>query len=193
MKLTLLGAVLACAATSSPAIASHPLPNATITIALDGRSVLDAAGNTGAGDPDASGVARLEWDHATLVWEIDYENVGGETITGAHVHGRFGGFDRVPFLDLPLPPLRPLPDGTLRGVMTPADDAGLLTKLTYIFYTSETGKMFLDLHTAGPGGFPAGAIAGQLPEPGGAAVLLGVAWITLTRRRRHVSNAHVGR
>src|SRR5688500_1012363 len=75
-RMTLLAAAATCAALSSPAAATHPLPNQVIEVALNGQNVLDAAGNRGGGDPDGSGVARLEWDHASLVWQLTYQNLG---------------------------------------------------------------------------------------------------------------------
>ena len=186
MRKSLLGVVMACALLARFASATHPLPNEFIDVVLNGQNVVDAAGNRGAGDPDASAVAHLEHDHGTLRWEITYQNIGGETISGLHVHAPFGGYDKVPFIDIPLPAIRPLPGGTISGVMTSLDDPGLQTKMSFVFFGDPSG-LFLDLHTSGPGGFPDGAIRGQLPEPG-AAGLVFVSMFALLRRRTRSLN-----
>jgi hypothetical protein len=178
MRKVLPGAVLICALLTWSADATHPANNRFIDVVLNGQNVPG-----GAGEPDAVGTARLEEDHGTLAWQITYNNVGGETITGLHVHGQFGNFEQVPFINIPLPADRPLPGGTMSGVMRPVDDPGLLTKMAFVFFGG-TEEMFLDLHTSGAGGFPDGAIRGQLPEPGiGGLVALGI-WASLRRRRR---------
>ena len=71
--------------------------------------------------------------------------------------------------------------GPMSGAMTFNDDPGLLTKLAFIF--SNEAEFYLDVHTTGAGGFPQGAIRGALPEPTGAAGLLGIAAVALLRRR----------
>jgi hypothetical protein len=170
------GAVLICALLTWSADATHPANNRFIDVVLSGQNV------PGGGDPDAVGTARLEEDHGTLAWEITYNNVGGETISGLHVHAPVSvGFD--PFLNIPLPANRPLPGGTMSGVMTSADDPGLQTKMAFLFFGDDVNGFYLDLHTTGAGGFPNGAIRGQLPEPGMAGlVALGIG--ALLRRRR---------
>jgi hypothetical protein len=174
--------MLACVLFPVAALASHPLPNQIIDVVLNGQDVLDAAGKPGAGDQDATGAARLERDHQFLRWQVSYRDVGGDTIAGLHLHGLFGNFVQQPFINFPLPADRPLPGGTLSGVMSSADDPGLLTKMEFIF--SGAAQFSLDLHTAGAGGFPGGAIAGPLPEPAGAAGLIGLAAVAMRRRGR---------
>src|SRR5688572_7680684 len=181
MKTKPLTTVATCVLASLPVAASHPAANQFVEVALSGHGVRDALGNPGFGDPDALGVARLEDDHGTLRWQITYQDLGGETITGLHLHGLFGNFNQVPFINFTLPADRPLPGGTISGVMTPQDDAGLLTKMFFFF--SDEERFYLDLHTAGAAGFPGGAIAGDVPEPG-AAGLLGIAATALWHRRK---------
>ena len=186
MRKSLPGAVVLCTLVALPAIATHPLPNEFIDVVLNGQNVTDAGGNRGAGDPDAFGTARLEHDHGTLAWTITYQNVGGDTITGLHVHAPAGfGGGINPFIDIKLPANRPLPGGTMSGVMTSADDPGLQTKMAFLFFVpeSELQGFYLDMHTSGTGGFPNGAIRGELPEPGGLGVAA-IGAVALWRRRR---------
>jgi hypothetical protein len=186
MRKMQLGAVLICALLALPASATHPLPNEFIDVALNGQNVLDAGGNRGAGDPDATGYAHLEEDHGTMRWEITYQNVSGETILGLHIHAPpgFGGLGD-PFIDIKLPAVRPLPGGTMSGTMTSADDPGLQTKMSFLFFMpeSELKGFYLDLHTTGADGFPNGAIRGELPEPS-AAGLAFLSAMAFTRRRQ---------
>ena len=177
MRKILPGAALACAMFALPAAALHPIPNRFIDVVLSGQHVFG-----GAGDPDAVGTARLEEDHGTLAWRITYNDVGGETISGLHVHAPVG-VGMEPFLNIPLPVNRPLPGGTMSGVMTSADDPGLQTKMAFLFFGDDVDDFYLDLHTTGAGGFPNGAVAGQLPEPGMAGLTGMGIWAVLRRRR----------
>ena len=181
MRKLLLAAVMTCASLALPASATHPLPNEFIDVILNGQNVLDASGNRGAGDPDALAVAHLEHDHGTLRWEITYQNVSGDAISGLHVHAPVGNFINQPFIDIPLPASRPLLGGTMSGVMTTLDDPGLQTKMALVFFGDPSG-MYLDLHTTGAGGFPDGAVRGQLPEPAAGLTLLGA--FAFVRRRQ---------
>jgi hypothetical protein len=176
-----IGSVVACALVAVRADAGA-IPGDVINVVLNGQNVLDAAGHPGAGDPDAFATATLRREQLTLVWQITYGNLSGDTITGVHVHNPVGNFG---FIDLPLPAGRPLPGGTIGGVMTSADDPGLPTKMAGVFATDFVGDYYLDVHTSGAGGYPDGAVRGQLPEPGGVGVaILGAGWMGARRRRR---------
>ena len=178
------------------ALATHPLPNETITVILNGQNEVGPDGRLGAGDPDGSAIARLENDHGMLVWTLDYQNISGQNITGFHIHGPGATptTNKGIFIDFPLlidfpPPGIPLPNGSIFGVVSSADDPGLQTKMAAIFFGDPSG-FYLNLHTGGVGGFPDGAVRGQLavPEPtiAGLAILatLGILrrWQTATPR-----------
>ncbi|HEY3395436.1 MAG TPA: CHRD domain-containing protein, partial [Lacipirellulaceae bacterium] len=121
---------------ATQALATHPLPNETITVILNGHNEVGPDGRLGAGDPDGTAVATLENDHGMLVWSLNYENISGENITGLHIHGPGATptTNRDIFISFPLlidfpPPGIPLPNGTIFGVVSSADDPGLPTKM----------------------------------------------------------------
>jgi hypothetical protein len=190
MRNVLLAAAFGCVVgfgVCAPAGATHPAENERIVVRLDGQSVVDGAGNVGRGDPDATAVAVLEHDHGTLVWTVTYQNVGGQNISGFHVHGPNAphGVNGPEFINLiPLPAANfTLPNGTLSGIVTPEHDPGLQTKMAFLFFGIDgVDEFYLDLHTDGPGGFPAGAVRGQLPEPSALGVVA-VCFVAALRRR----------
>jgi hypothetical protein len=164
MRAAALAVVLACAPWAARG-AEQP----SFTFALSGQNVRDAGGAV-AGDPDATAVATLSAVQNTLVWSLDYQNLGGDTVTGLHLHAAGAAGDAPVALDLLAghPPKTlplPSPSGTLSGVVTPDDDPGLLTRMSWVFYAGQE-TFALEVHTSGPGGFPGGAMAGVLPEPG---------------------------
>jgi hypothetical protein len=184
--LTALMSVSIAAAFAAPARAEHPGVEPSFTFTLSGLQEVDSAGNV-AGDPGASAVATLTVDHGSLAWTITYENLGGDSITGLHLHPTQRQSEAPVLINL-LPgfpavtgPL-PSPDGTLSGIVTPQDDPGLLTAMAGVFY-GNAHNFYLHVHTAGPGGFPGGAMRGVLPEPG-APGLLALATLGILRRRR---------
>ena len=170
--------------------ATHPSRGEIITVTLNGQKEVNDTGVPGQGDPDGFAVATLEEDHfQTLMWEISYRNISGESLSGLHIHGPGASpttnrpiYISFPLLiDLPFPE-RPLSDGTLGGTLTPLDDPDLASKLRQVF--ANPSEFYLTLHTTGAGGFPAGAVRGQLPEPGAAGALLLLGTVALARRRR---------
>lgn len=174
-----------CALAATPARATHPAVEPSVTFSLSGQVERDAAGNV-VGDPDATGVATLSVDHGTLVWSLTYNNLDGETVTGLHLHGILGVPANEIMLDLlpgwpPVSRVLPGPSGTLSGIVRPADDPGLLTRMAGVFYGNED-NFYLHVHTGGARGFPDGAMRGALPEPGALGVL-GLAAIAVLRRR----------
>ena len=170
-------AIVALPATQSRA--THPGLNETLTVFLNGHNEVGPDGQLGAGDPDGTAVAILENDHGTLVWRLNYQNISGETITGLHIHGPEATpttnrdiLISFPLEDVP-PPGITLPNGSISGVVTSDDDPGLLTKMAAIFFGDPSG-FYLNLHTGGAGGFPDGAVRGQLaiPEPSTSGMML---------------------
>lgn len=170
----------------APAFATHPVPRLLIDVFLNGQSVVGIDGVLGVGDPDGSARVNLD-DNAGHILNvmIAYEHIGGETISGMHIHGpcATGTTNGPLFIDIPLPSSAPLPSGVLLGRMTTADDPDLFLKTRQVFFNPS--EFYVDLHTNGMGGFPAGAVRAQLPEPA-ALALAGVTAMGLLRRgKRH--------
>ena len=184
MRPALAAAFTLILAHASAVRATHPGPGQMISVPMNGFNEVTDAGVPGQGDPDGVAFAVLEEDHFLgLIWEITYRNISGQSISGLHIHGPGATptSNRPVFIGFPLPASPPLPDGTLRGTVTPADDANLPAKLQQVF--ANPSEFYLNLHTSGAGGFPAGAVRGQLPEPGTASLLVAVAGLLLRRRR----------
>jgi hypothetical protein len=124
-----------------------------------------------------------------LAWNLNYQNISGENITGLHIHGPGATptTNRDIFISFPLlidfpPPGIPLPNGSIFGVVSSADDPGLPTKLAAVF--GNPSEFYLNLHTGGAGGFPNGAVRGQLAVPEPSTVgLVALAAIGLVKRR----------
>ena len=183
-------AIVGLPATKS--LATHPALNEPITVILNGQNEVGPDGRLGAGDLDGTAVATLEKDHGMLVWSLNYESISGESITGLHIHGPGATptTNRDIFINFPLlidfpPPGIPLPSGSMFGVVSSADDPGLLTKMAAVF--GNPSEFYLNLHTGGAGGFPNGAVRGQLaiPEPTTAGlVTLAAIWLLKRRFRR---------
>lgn len=180
---------------ATEALATHPAENESITVILNGQNEVGPDGRLGAGDPDGTAVAILENDHGMLAWSLNYQNISGENITGLHIHGPGATptTNRDIFINLPLPidfppPGITLPNGTLFGVVSSADDPGLPTKMADIFFGDPSG-FYLNLHTGGAGGFPDGAVRGQLavPEPTTWSLVALAAVGLLKRRFRRVA------
>jgi hypothetical protein len=188
MRKTILVVLAVVGLPATESLATHPGLNETMTVFLNGHNEVGPDGTLGAGDPDGTAVAVLENDHGTLVWSLNYQNISGETITGLHIHGPEATLttNRDILISFPLgdvpPPGITLPNGSISGVVTSADDPGLLTKMAAIFF-GDASQFYLNLHTGGAGGFPNGAVRGQLavPEPTtGGLILLGA--VGLLRR-----------
>ena len=117
------------------------------------------------------------------------QNISGQSLSGLHIHGPGATptTNRPIFIDLPIlidlpAPGITLPNGSIFGIVTSLDDPALPTKLAQVF--GNPSEFYLNLHTSGAGGFPDGAIRGQLPEPGATSLLLGAGLIGVRRRRR---------
>jgi hypothetical protein len=186
MRIRLAAAFAVILAHVSVARATHPLPGEMIFVPMNGFSEVTDAGVPGQGDPDGFAFAVLEEDHFQgLIWEITYRNISGQSITGLHIHGPGAtpSNNRPIFIDFPLPASRPLPDGTLRGSLFAPD---LPPKIRQVY--DNPSEFYLNLHTDGAGGFPNGAVRGQLPEPGAAGfALAGAARLLMRRRSRDMS------
>ena len=185
MRITIFASLALLVAHASVAEASHPLPGDMIFVTLNGHSEVTDAGVPGQGDPDGFAFARLEEDHGqALFWEITYGNISGQSISGLHIHGPGAtpSNNRPVFINFPLPASAPLPNGTLSGIIQPDDDPNLAAKIQQVY--ANPSEFYLNLHTEGAGGFPNGAVRGQLPEPGTASVLAGAIAGLLRRRSR---------
>src|SRR5688572_22800274 len=152
MRNTLVAVLVLVAAHASVARATHPLPGEMIFVPMNGFSEVTDAGVPGQGDPDGFAFAELEEDHRTaLIYDITYTNISGQSISGLHIHGPGATptSNRPIFIEFPVPPSATLPNGTLRGIVTPADDANLPAKIQQIF--ANPSEFYLNLHTSGAG------------------------------------------
>ena len=184
MRATLVAGIALLFASASVAEGTHPLPGDMIFVTLNGQNEVTDAGVRGQGDPDAFAAARLEEDHGmAIIWEITYGNLSGAVVTGLHIHGPGAtpSNNRPVFIDFPLGDLAMLPNGTLRGYVSPTSDPNLASKLQQVY--QNPSEFYLNLHTDGAGGFPNGAVRGQLPEPGLSGLALGAVAALLRRRR----------
>src|SRR5688572_26679986 len=128
MRIRLAAAFAVILAHVSVARATHPLPGEMIFVPMNGFSEVTDAGVPGQGDPDGFAFAELEEDHrVALIYDITYTNISGQAISGLHIHGPGATptSNRPIFIDFPVPPSATLPNGMLRGIVTPADDANL--------------------------------------------------------------------
>lgn len=106
------------------------------------------------GDPDGSGMARLQVKESrgTICYTLKVRDItqGGATITGAHIH--VGGTNTagpvVQGLELPT-------DGNVRACVT---NQALASRLV-----ADPGGYYVNVHTSE---FPNGAVRGQLSRPG---------------------------
>ena len=185
VSLTLGAACFLCQA----AHATHPVQDPPLETILSGQNEVSNTGQLGVGDPDATGTFTAFEDHGVLVYDIAYQNVSGETISGLHIHGpgATSTANSPIFLDLlahlrdPQPALT-LPNGSFRGVIAEID---LTDEVRRVF--ENPSEFYVNLHTSGVGGFPSGAIRGMLPEPSMAGVLLLLS--ACARRRRQAKPA----
>jgi hypothetical protein len=131
------------------------------SIPLDGAQEVDASGNPDQGDPDGSGTAdlTLDTDTNTIVWAITVADI--DTVVAAHIHVGAKGTNGPVRIDF---------SGQLNG-STVDPDVSLVA-------ADPTG-WYVNVHTQA---FPAGAVRGQVPEPGTLA-LLGAGVALLARRR----------
>jgi hypothetical protein len=119
----------------------------------------------GSGDPDGSGIAHLAIDDSTdpptIDWFIEVSGIS-ESITGDHIHQAPQGVNGSVVVNF---------GGQLSGSgLQDSDLTGVL---------SDPTGYYVNVHTDE---FPAGAIRGQIPEPGTLA-LLALAGLGFIRRR----------
>lgn len=157
----------------------------TFNLTMLGANEPDANGNLGVGDPDGLAVGTVTLDPVadTVSWNFTYENISGERISGFHIHGPGATLTTNRPVLIPLEPLSStaVPNGTQVGTRTAAQTVGLGGFIDQII--ANPSEFYVNLHSAGVGGFPSGAVRSQLPEPG-ALGLLGLAAVPLLRRRR---------
>ncbi len=139
----------------------------TFDVYLNGFNEVTAAGVPNQGDPDGFGLARLTIDDSvsppSISWMITAQNIA-LPLTGAHIHegpATSTGPVRVDF------------SAQFSG-------SGLQDSDLTAVLANPTG-WYVNLHNSA---FPAGAIRGQIPAPGGAVVLAGAGLMALRRRRR---------
>jgi hypothetical protein len=134
-------------------------------VELNGANEVTAGGIPNQGDPDGSGVANLIIDDVALSisWNISVMDIALPP-TGAHIHN--GAVDTTG-------PIRIDFDEQLTGSgLVDPDLAGVLADPT---------QWYVNIHNAD---FPAGAIRGQIPEPGTALLLACGVGVLASRRRR---------
>jgi hypothetical protein len=139
----------------------------TFDVYLNGFNEVTAAGVPNQGDPDGFGLARLMIDDSvsppSITWNITAQNIA-MPLSGAHIHEGLAtttGPVRIDF------------SSQLTG-------SGLQDSDLTAVLANPTG-WYVNLHNSA---FPAGAIRGQIPAPGGAVVLVGGGLMMLRRRRR---------
>jgi hypothetical protein len=156
----------------------------TFNLTMTGFFEPDAAGNLGAGDVDGSAIGTLTLDPTadTVNWNLNYQNISGDAISGFHIHGPGATLTntRPVFIGFPLSSTT-VPNGTQTGTLTTASLADLGTRIDQVL--ANPSEFYINLHSSGTGGFPGGAVRSPLPEPG-ALGLLGLAALPLLRRRR---------
>lgn len=123
---------------------------------LSGAEEVDAAGNPGAGDPDATGTANLTLNagRERVCYELAWQNVEG-TVHSAHIHeapaGRNGGIVVSLFTNQSFP-------GT--GSASGCDEGDATREEIRRILTNPAG-FYVNVHSTV---FPAGAIRGQLGD-----------------------------
>ena len=129
---------------------------------------LDGLQEVGGGDPDGSGLAGLHINNddpanPTINWSIEALDIDMPLI-GAHIHQADAGVNGPVVVDF---------SSQLEG--------GGLVDLDLLSVIANPSGFYVNLHNQA---FPGGAIRGQIPTPGGAAVLVAGSAIVLRRRRR---------
>lgn len=135
-----LFAIAAVAALSAalmvPAQANNVLPD--FTVALSG------AEEVGGGDPDGSGIARVDFGRDQVCFIIDLTGV--EDVTAAHIHAAPAGVNGPIVIDFDLP------NNGLEGCVT--SDRQLMRQIL-----RNPAGYYVNVHSVP---FPAGAVRGQL-------------------------------
>ena len=175
MHKSLMFAALLCVTAAVPSFATHPIAEPEIVVFMSGAQEVGADGTLGVGDPDGTAGARLFEDHGDLVFLIDYNNISGGSISGLHIHGPGATptNNRPVYIDLlagVLAPPPPLPTGSFGGHVSAVQDPAIGPKIQQVM--ANPREFYINLHTGGAGGFPDGAVRGQLPEPRSMGLLL---------------------
>jgi MYXO-CTERM domain-containing protein len=138
----------------------------TFNVVLTGPEEVTAQG----GDPNgfASGTVTLNGATNTATWNLVYGNL--DPVSDSHIH--IGAFGVGGGVVIPFGPGNPggTPNTLSGSVVDPDVSAALANPANY----------YVNIHTSV---YPAGAVRGQLPEPG-ALALLGAGALPLLRRRR---------
>ena len=187
MRKAIMLVLLCVTAAAVPSFATHPIAEPEIIVFMSGPQEVGADGTLGVGDPDGTAVARLFEDHGDLVFLIDYNNISGESISGLHIHGPGATptTNRPVYIDLLagfFAPPPPLPFGSFGGRASGLQDPAVGPKIQQVL--ANPREFYINLHTSGAGGYPDGAVRGQLPEPTSACLLLPLGAIAIRRRRR---------
>jgi hypothetical protein len=153
---------------AAAALLALPLPARAalfyFNVPLDGAQEVDASGNPNQGDLDGSGIAELflDTDTNTISWVIGVTGI--DAVIAAHIHIGDKGTNGVVRIDF---------SGQLSGT-TVDPDVSLVA--------ADPEGWYVNVHT---GPFPAGAIRGQIPEPGTALLLAaGLAFLAGARPSR---------
>ena len=159
----------------------------TFNLTLLGANEPNSSGQLNQGDPDgiATGAVTLDPAADTVSWNFDYQNISGAAISGFHIHGpnatpttNVGIFIGFPLLDTTTPA------GHQEGLLMTSNIPDLSSRIDQIL--ANPSGFYLNLHSNGTGGFPAGAVRATLPEPGALGVVA-LAALGLLRRRRKVA------
>jgi hypothetical protein len=131
------------------------------SVPLDGAQEVDAGGNPNQGDLDGSGTAdlTLDTDTNTIQWSISVADI--DTVVAAHIHFGDKGTNGSVRIDF---------SGMLAGTTVDSDVS---------LVAADPTAWYVNVHTAA---FQAGAIRGQIPEPGTLA-LIGAGIALLASRR----------
>lgn len=159
----------------------------TFNLTLLGANEPNASGQLNQGDPDGIATGSVTLDPGTdmVTWDFNYDNISGGAISGFHIHGP----NATPttnvgvYIGFPLSAVT-TPSGRQTGMLMTSDIPDLGTRIDAVLANPQ--NFYINLHSNGTGGFPAGAVRATLPEPGAAGVFA-VAGLALLRRRRRVA------
>lgn len=148
-----------------PALATE----ATYSVFMTGDQEVPGPGDS---DGEASGTITLNDVTGLISWSLTYSDIAAPSAMHIHGPGGSAGSPAGVFIGLGV--------ATSGGAGTLIDDLvwGTLGDITDIL--SDPTDFYLNIHN---GGFPAGAVRGQLPEPG-ALAMLALGGLMVVRRRR---------